>query len=324
MIKWFIDKNNRVPLYLQLKDLIKYYLSTGEIKDKDRLPGVNVLARELKINFETVRKAYRELEKEGLLVTRRAKGTYATLHPTGVPPEAAKGFSLDRQAMLTAAVARLFREGLSSEEVRESMERAYREASSETAGEYIIFTECNSLQANEIAALLKGALKADVRPVLLTDLAAEVTRTDAPDRRLKAVVTTGFHVNEVRKALAERPIPIHLLITNMTPESRRQIESYSQDATFGFICRDGESIQLYKELLKAEFGKDLKLETAALNDEPQRVNKILKSADVLLVTPPVYDEMKAKAPAGKPVFNVFERVDPLSLLLLKDDLMKEA
>src|SRR5512135_458901 len=104
MIKWFIDKDNKVPLYLQLTDLIKYYISTGEIKDKDQLPGVNVLARELRINFETVRKAYKELEKEGLLVTRRAKGTYATLHPTALPRAAAKDFPVDRQAALTAAV----------------------------------------------------------------------------------------------------------------------------------------------------------------------------------------------------------------------------
>ena len=323
MIKWFIDKENKVPLYLQLKDLIKYYISTGEIKDKDQLPGVNVLARELKINFETVRKAYKELEKEGLLVTKRAKGTYAMLHPTAIPRAAAKDFPLDRQAALTVAVARLFREGLSPDEVRADMERAFREAASEKAGEYIIFTECNVLQVNEISRLLRESLKAEVTPVLLTELITELERSDPQGRRLKAIVTTGFHVNEVRKALADRPVAIHILITNMTPESRRQIESLSPGAKFGFICRDQESIQLYKELLKAEFGKDLKLETAFTGDS-QRVNQVLKSVDVLLVTPPVYKELKKKAPAGLPLFNIFERVDPLSLLLLKDDLIREA
>ena len=80
MIKWRIDKNNKIPLYLQLKDLIKFYISTGAIQDSQQLPGVNQLARELKINFETVRKAYKELEKEGLIFMGRGKGTYATLH----------------------------------------------------------------------------------------------------------------------------------------------------------------------------------------------------------------------------------------------------
>ena len=60
-IKWFLDKKNKIPLYLQIKDLIKYYISTGVIQDNAVLPGVNMLAKELEINFETVRKAYKEL-----------------------------------------------------------------------------------------------------------------------------------------------------------------------------------------------------------------------------------------------------------------------
>jgi DNA-binding transcriptional regulator YhcF (GntR family) len=40
MIKWFLDKSSKIPLYLQLKDLIKYYISTGAIKDSEQLPGV--------------------------------------------------------------------------------------------------------------------------------------------------------------------------------------------------------------------------------------------------------------------------------------------
>ena len=55
--------NNKVPLYLQLKDLIKYYISTGAIQADHQLPAVNALAKELGINFETVRKAYKELLK---------------------------------------------------------------------------------------------------------------------------------------------------------------------------------------------------------------------------------------------------------------------
>ncbi len=47
MIKWFVDRENKIPLYLQLKDLIKYYLSTGAIEDSQQLPGVVSLAAEL-------------------------------------------------------------------------------------------------------------------------------------------------------------------------------------------------------------------------------------------------------------------------------------
>lgn len=76
MQRWRIDKNSKVPFYLQLKELIEYYISTGAIKDNHQLPGVNTLGKKLGINFETVRKAYKELEKEGLISMERGRGTY--------------------------------------------------------------------------------------------------------------------------------------------------------------------------------------------------------------------------------------------------------
>ncbi len=56
MVKRLIDKKSRIPPYLQLKDLLKYFISTGAIQENERLPGVMELAAELGINFETVRK----------------------------------------------------------------------------------------------------------------------------------------------------------------------------------------------------------------------------------------------------------------------------
>ena len=93
MIKWFLDKNSKIPLYLQLKDLIKYYISTGAINDSEQLPGVINLSKELGISFETVGKAYKELEKEGLIYTRRGRGTFVDLHKATLPR---RGMDLNR------------------------------------------------------------------------------------------------------------------------------------------------------------------------------------------------------------------------------------
>jgi len=62
MIRWFVDKNSDIPLYVQLKGLIKHYVSTEAMQDNPRLPTVKALAKQLDINFETVRKAYKDLE----------------------------------------------------------------------------------------------------------------------------------------------------------------------------------------------------------------------------------------------------------------------
>ncbi len=62
MVKRVIEKSRKVPLYLQLKDLIKYFVAMGAITENEQLPGVMELAAKLGINFETVRKAFHELE----------------------------------------------------------------------------------------------------------------------------------------------------------------------------------------------------------------------------------------------------------------------
>ena len=114
MIKWYLDKESKIPLYLQLKEQIKYHISTGGLQDNEQLPAVNKLAKELSINFETVRKAYKELEKEGLISMQRAKGTLVTLDK-GASPRAARtpvSADADPEIALAGIVAALLVQGL--------------------------------------------------------------------------------------------------------------------------------------------------------------------------------------------------------------------
>src|SRR5688572_19828330 len=83
MVQFFVDKQNKVPLYLQLTDEIRYYISTGVLGEREQLPPVKVLAKMLGINFLTVRKAYKELESAGLLDVRHGEGTFISLSNHG-------------------------------------------------------------------------------------------------------------------------------------------------------------------------------------------------------------------------------------------------
>jgi DNA-binding transcriptional regulator YhcF (GntR family) len=320
MIRWYLDKESKVPLYLQLKDQIKYHISTGGLQDGQQLPAVNNLAKDLTINFETVRKAYKEMEKEGLISMQRAKGTLVTLHPSSAPANR-HAVAADKAGLtsFTDLASRMLRLGQSATEIRKSFESGLESALAERNEQYIIFTECNPLQVQEISAQLKDILPITVQPVLLSELEDKLAGLDTGAGRLKAIVTTGFHLNDVRAALGNRSIDVQVLVTNMSPDSRRKIDELGPDKKFGFICRDRESIPLYQDLLKAEFGKKIKLASAHLGDDVL-VESVLASADVLLVTPPVYKDMKKRAPARLQVFNVFDRIDPMSIRMLKSQL----
>ena len=61
--------------------------------------------------------------------------------------------------------------------------------------------------------------------------------------------------------------------------------------------------------------------TCTTSAEKSKVAALLKSADALLVSPPVYEEIKRIAPPELPIFNVFDRVDPMALKIIKDSIL---
>jgi GntR family transcriptional regulator len=71
-----IDASDPMPLYAQLERAIRVAIATGRLRRGDKLPTVRQLAVELRINANTVAKVYGELERAGVLSTRRGVGTF--------------------------------------------------------------------------------------------------------------------------------------------------------------------------------------------------------------------------------------------------------
>ena len=65
-----------IPIYLQIMDEIKRHIATGVLKPGDKLPSQRELAAQLKVNANTVQRAYREMEMLGLVETLRGQGTF--------------------------------------------------------------------------------------------------------------------------------------------------------------------------------------------------------------------------------------------------------
>ena len=77
-----LDFHSGVPIYEQIVDRVRGWVSSGQIKPGDQLPTVRQLALELRVNFNTVARAYRLLDEVGLISTQRGRGTYIREKPT--------------------------------------------------------------------------------------------------------------------------------------------------------------------------------------------------------------------------------------------------
>ena len=71
-----IDVKSRVPIYEQLTENVKCLIIQGVLTPGEQLPSVRSLAQELTINPNTIQKAYRELEREGYVISRPGKGSF--------------------------------------------------------------------------------------------------------------------------------------------------------------------------------------------------------------------------------------------------------
>lgn len=71
-----IDVKSRVPIYEQIIENVKRLIIQGVLLPEEKLPSVRSLAQELTINPNTIQKAYRELEREGYVISRPGKGSF--------------------------------------------------------------------------------------------------------------------------------------------------------------------------------------------------------------------------------------------------------
>jgi GntR family transcriptional regulator len=82
-----LDFRSHIPIYVQLVERVKQLIATGSLQPGDQLPTVRQLAAELRVNFNTVARAYRLLDEAGVISTQQGRGTYVLEIP---PPEDAR------------------------------------------------------------------------------------------------------------------------------------------------------------------------------------------------------------------------------------------
>lgn len=73
-----MEFSSNLPIYIQIMNLIKMKVVSGEINGGEKLPSVRDFSKELKVNPNTIQRAYQELEREELVITQRGMGTFVT------------------------------------------------------------------------------------------------------------------------------------------------------------------------------------------------------------------------------------------------------
>jgi len=93
-----IDFRSGLPIYTQIVNQVQAQVASGILQPGDQLPTVRALAEELRVNFNTIARAYRILDEERIISTQQGRGTYITEIP---PPKVSEKLRKESLEALT-------------------------------------------------------------------------------------------------------------------------------------------------------------------------------------------------------------------------------
>lgn len=195
-----LDRNNPLPFYQQLRDLLRERIASGRLRPNDAIPDERALAAELRLSRMTVRRAIMDLTREGLFHRVRGRGTFVS-KPRQTVRKSTRA--------LTLAVVAPFAEA----DVHKSL-FYYRilEGVQEAAGE---------VKATVAFYQISGAPE---------DFAASLTREATPS----GLIVLGIVEQRVLKALARVPLPL-VLVDSSQPEGGKHFDSVCHRGE-GSVC----------------------------------------------------------------------------------------
>ena len=109
-----VDETSDLPIWAQLRNRVAYLIRTGFFQPGEQLPSVRSLAADAKINYNTVTKAYRDLELSGLIVSVRGRGMFVQ---KGIQEDKSEEAAVD--ALFESCIDRYRELGLSYQDIRD-------------------------------------------------------------------------------------------------------------------------------------------------------------------------------------------------------------
>ncbi|MBI4444683.1 MAG: GntR family transcriptional regulator [Acidobacteria bacterium] len=291
MIKFNLDKQVKLSFYDQIKGQLLSAIYCGKINEGDRLPSIRELSESLGVNYKTIRGIYLRLSRENYLELVKGSGAFLKK----------RSGSDTYDQMRRRATFRLL--GETSEKARNlgiSPEKFAQLLSNYWTGNNLRKLRLAVIDHEEEAFIfsreLKMRLRAEVVPIALGPLPANGTAREI--QQCDYLLTTSWHMEEV-SALAAR-FQKEVVEIKPSREIYNEILTAAKDRNVAIVIQDERTMHASWEIFMNIFypSTDKKFWIAPIHRE-DLLNKIIKEADVIFVSPMCWDEMRKRAPAEK-------------------------
>jgi GntR family transcriptional regulator len=311
-----LEKKPGAPYYLQLKDILKTLIQSGDLRE-GRIPPVRQLAREYGVSINTALRAYESLRREGLVAGAVGRGTFVTT--TGEMQRR------NRQGLLRRVVEHALEEALalacSIEEFSEAVSELVAEKRELLRKVRLAFIECNIEQLLYFTDHLDLDPHIHRIPVLLGDLQAAKKETLEALASSDIVVTSFYHIEEVRGRLASLGKPI--VGISLEPEMGTiiRIAKIPKESTVGLVTTSEDFRAIIREIL-ASLGLRFARILETTSRDREEVRELARQCGALLVSPQRRQQVSEAAGPGAEVIEFVFTPDRTSVNNLKVALLE--
>lgn len=303
-----IDRNRDTPLYVQIRDQIRYLIEIGNYKPGEQLPTGRELADHLNINRNTILKAYSELEASGYIQTRRGCGVFVA----GTRNLEARSSTISKAlGIIDEAINNLISLGLSADDIWHLTRNRLQEQESQLPIR-IGFVECHQQPLQDYVDHLHLRLGLPVSPILLSELRVNPKISTHFD----LIVTTFFHLSDVSRALQTEDAAPDIFCIALTPHlnSLLTVSRLPNDSRIGIICFVEETAQRMQDSFIQAGLTHLHFQSCSPN-EPDLFKTVIEHSTAVLVTPDCREIVTNMAPS-KPLIEFSNMPDEASVQAL--------
>jgi DNA-binding transcriptional regulator YhcF (GntR family)/Asp/Glu/hydantoin racemase len=315
-----VNRQNAVPVHVQLKEQLRHLIGTGILKPGSQLPAVRQLAGFLRINRNTAARALLELHREGYLTTHPGRGTFITEHlpPADGPP--LKNLEL----IVEEAIDRARSRGFSAETFLSTVRvRSQMIESRPPIRPRILLVECNRPQLTLFRRQLEAELSAVVTPLLILNLRKRLSRSAKWLTTYGVVVTTLPHVREVKTILSRTAIPVVGILMEASIHALLRLTELPKGTPVGLTCLTREGSQnLLRSVQRAGLTNLRPVQAPA--DDLKKLPHRLKGVKAVLCSILAGETVRRAAPPGAEVIVDDQALGRGGIELLRELLTKPA
>lgn len=312
------QRRGGLPIYLQLKQKIENLIESGSWKKGQRLPTERDLAKQLGVSRNTVSLAYRQLETEGLITSRQGRGTFVAEADEIVRLENKRERLLQ---IIDGALKDAFSLGISLEEFLTAVERRVEERRKLLSEVKLALVECNREQLDYFCKELELGTGVKVVPVMIDDLIGRKSESRKSVDEADLIVTTFFHLDELRTLFPERGNDIIGIALDPQIESIVKIARLAPGTEVLLVCLSDRFAERVQKSMDNAGITELKTEIMTERDRKTLEAK-LKTKKAVIVSPGRLKEVSSLAKRGTQIIEFIYTLDAGSVNLLSSSVLE--